>query len=189
MTAESELPDLGRVAFRLDDESDHPGGGHCVSLSQTEAVATRELVDQYLTALRNLAERAAQSPDGGWGLTRPMLFHAHHTAELAAKAALIAGGESVEKHHGLLTLWEAIKVAGLDARVEALEADWCGAFVALIGDLAGNSIGARYAKPSAGHAPIDDVWCCVNPDALFAATERFAIQCIALAPAVEEASA
>lgn len=63
MTATTDVPDLGLVAFRVDDEGDHAGGGHCVSLSQTEAEGTLELVDQYLAAL---------SPDGRWTLTRPL---------------------------------------------------------------------------------------------------------------------
>jgi hypothetical protein len=91
--------------------------------------------------------------------------------------------------HGLAALWRKIASAGLDQRVAAVDARWCGNFSSVVADLAGNSIGARYAKPNAGHTPIDDIWCCVNPDALFAATESFAVQCVALAQAAAEASA
>lgn len=185
----TERPDLGLVAFHVDDDTDHPGGGHCISLSQSESEGTRELVDQYLTALGHLAGRAAESPDGGWALTRPVLFHAHHTAELAAKSVLMAGNASFEPRHGLVDLWTAITDAGLDQKVEAVDPDWCRDFVARVADLAGNSIGARYARPNVGHAPIDEVWCCVNPQALFDATDRFAVQCVAMAQASEEAIA
>jgi hypothetical protein len=89
-------------------------------------------------------------------------------------------------NHGLATLWRKIAGAGLDQKVTAVDADWCGNFTSVVADLAGNSIGARYAKPNAGHTPIDDIWCCVNPDALFAATESFAVQCVALAQAAAD---
>lgn len=157
-----------------------------MSVSQMETEGTRELVAQYLTALSHLAERAAEEPDGGWALTRPLLFHAHHTAELAAKSVLLLGSIAFEPRHGLVDLWKAVTDAGLDTSVEAVDSDWCASFVALIADLTGNSVGARYARPNAGHTPIDDTWCCVNPTALAAATDRFAIQCIALAQAAEE---
>lgn len=49
-----DLPDLALVAFRIDDPGDHPGGGHCVSLSRTEAEGTRELVEQYLARFGTL---------------------------------------------------------------------------------------------------------------------------------------
>lgn len=189
MTELPETLDLGLVAFRVDDEGEHPGGGHCVSLSQTESEGTVELVDQYLTALGHLVESAAESPDGGWALTRPLLFHARHTAELAAKAALLAGGVAYERHHGLVTLWGKLADAGLDQKVPAVDAGWCHNFTSVVADLAGNSIGARYAKPNAGHTPIDEIWCCVNPAALFAVTESFAVQCVAIAQAAADAIA
>lgn len=183
-----DLPDLASVAFRIDDPGDHPGGGHCVSVSRTEADGTRELVEQYLGALRHLADRAAEEIDGGWALTRPLLFHAHHTAELAMKTALLSGGVQVEDRHGLEGLWASIVKAGLDQSVSAVDTGWCRDFVALVASAAGNSIGARYARAGRGHVPVDDVWCCVSPIALFTATERFAVQCIALARAAAEAS-
>ena len=189
MTATTGHPDLGLIAFRVDDVSDHPGGGHCISLSQTEAEATRELVEQYLTGLSHLAGKAAEAPDGGWALTRPLLFHAHHTAELAAKSALLSAGAIFGERHGLTELWQSIVKAGLNKAVAAVDADWCQAFAALIADLAGNSIGARYARPNKDHTPIDDVWCCVNPQGLATATETFAIQCLAMAQEAEEAGA
>ncbi len=43
-------------------------------------------------------------------------------------------------------------------------------------------------SPNAGHTPIDDICCCVNPEALFAATESFAVQCVALAQAAADAT-
>lgn len=186
MTATTRHPDLALIAYRVDDISDHPGGGHCISLSQTESEGTRELVEQYLMGLSHLAERAAESPDGGWALTRPLLFHAHHTAELAAKSALLSAGVTFEARHGLTELWRTIVRAGLNKTVAAVDAEWCQGFTTLIADLAGNSIGARYAKPNKHHAPIDDVWCCVNPQGLATATETFAIQCIAMAQEAED---
>ena len=182
----NDLPDLALVAFRIDAEGDHPGGGHCVSLSRTEAEGTRELVEQYLAALRHLAERAAEEVDGGWALTRPLLFHAHHTAELAMKTALLECGVAFEARHGLEELWAKIEAAGLDQSVSAVDTAWCRSLLALVAGAAGNSIGARYARPNHGHVPVDDVWCCVSPIALFTATECFAIQCIAMSQAAPE---
>ena len=157
-----------------------------MSLSRTEVEGTRELVEQYLAALRHLADRAAEEVDGGWALTRPLLFHAHHTAELAVKAALLEGGVAFEARHGLEELWAKIEAAGLDQSVSAVDTAWCRGFLGLVAGAAGNSIGARYARPNRGHLPVDDVWCCVSPIALFTATECFAIQCIAMSQAAAE---
>ena len=87
-----DLPELSLVAFRIDNPGEHPGGGHCVSLSRTEVEGTRELCEQYLAALRHLADRAAEDVDVGCALTRPRLLPAHHTAELAVTAAPPPGG-------------------------------------------------------------------------------------------------
>lgn len=160
-----------------------------MSLAADESQGTWELVDQYLTALRYLATHAAQSPDGGWELTRPLLFHAHHTCELAAKSALLAGGVAFEARDGLADLWSELSSAGLTEALNTSEADWCQNFATFIADVAGNSIGARYAKPNPGRTAIDDVWCCVNPTALFQATEHFAIRCIVIAQTADEADA
>lgn len=184
----AELPDLRLIARRVDDELDHPDGGHCVSLSRTESEGTRELVAQYLTALRYLADRAAEAPDGRWDLTRPLLFHAHHTAELAVKSVLMTAGVDFPTRHGLEALWKSATDGGLDQLVSAVNTAWCHGFVSLIADLAGNSVGARYARPNAGHTALDDIWCCVNPRALAEATESFAVMCIAIAQEQEEAS-
>ncbi|MGE0229648.1 MAG: HEPN domain-containing protein [Dehalococcoidia bacterium] len=181
-----DLPELSLVAFRIDNPGEHPGGGHCVSLSRTEVEGTRELVEQYLAALRHLADRAAEEVDGGWALTRPLLFHAHHTAELAVKTALLEGGVAFEARHGLEDLWATIEAVGLDQSVSAVDTAWCRDFLALVAAAAGNSIGARYARPNRGHLPVDDVWCCVSPIALFTATECFAVQCIAMSQAAAE---
>lgn len=181
-----DLPELSLVAFRIDNPGEHPGGGHCVSLSRTEVEGTRELVEQYLAALRHLADRAAEEVDGGWALTRPLLFHAHHTAELAMKTVLLSGGVPFEARHGLEDLWATIEAVGLDQSVSAVDTAWCRDFLALVAAAAGNSIGARYARPNRGHLPVDDVWCCVSPIALFTATECFAVQCIAMSQAAAE---
>lgn len=157
-----------------------------MSLSRTEAEGTRELVEQYLAALRHLADRAAEEIDGGWALTRALMFHAHHTAELAMKTVLLSGGVPFEARHGLEDLWATIEAAGLDQSVSAVDTAWCRDFLALVAAAAGNSIGARYARPNRGHLPVDDVWCCVSPIALFTATECFAIQCIAMSQAAAE---
>ena len=170
MKATQLPPTLAAIAFRVDDQGDHPGGGHCVSVTANESQGTRELVEQYLTALGHLAKRAARSPDGGWERTRPLLFNSHHTCELAVKAALLAGGVVFEARHGLADLWTALSGAGLTTALNDADADWCQDFAAFIADVAGNSIGARYAKPNPGRTAIDDVWCCVNPTALFEAT-------------------
>ena len=180
------LTSLTTIALRVDDGDDHPGGGHCVSLAANESQGTRELVEQYLAALQTVAAQAAESVDGGWELTRPLLFHAHHTCELAAKSALLAGRVAFETRHGLPELWASLSSAGLTEVLDTSEQDWCHDFVAFIADLAGNSIGARYARPNPGRAAIDDLWCCVNPTALFEATEHFAIRCIAIVQAAEE---
>lgn len=185
MSEQVEVPDLGLIAFRTDDDGDHLGAGHCVSLSRAESDGTAELVGQYLSALGRLAEAAADSPDDGWALTRPLLFNAHHTAELAAKAVLLAAGVQFERHHGLVSLWDKVAGSGLPGAVPTVDPGWCQRFVGVVANLAGNSIGARYAKPNEGHAAIDDVWCCVNPTALYAATESFAAQCLALAQSAE----
>lgn len=77
---------------------------------------------------------------------------------------------------------------GSAKRVAAVDAKWCSNFTSVVADLAGNSIGACHAKPNAGHTPIDDIWCCVNPEARFAATDSFAVQCVALAQAAADAT-
>jgi HEPN domain-containing protein len=120
-------------------------------------------------------------------LPAPLLFHAHHTAELAIKAALIPAGVAFEPKHGLGDLWAALVDEGTTAKLSIVDVGWCRDYVALVADLAGNSVGARYARPNKGHSPIDDTWCCVSPRALAAATEHFAIQCIAVAQEVAEA--
>ena len=110
-----------------------------------------------------------------------MLFTAHHTCELAAKAALLAHAAPFEARHGLVDLWASVVKVGLTATIPQGESDWCSAFASHLADVAGNSIGARYPKPNRGHVAIDETWCCVSPTALAAATEYFAIRCVAIA--------
>lgn len=65
-----------------------------------------------------------------------------------------------------------------------------GAATSLRSSLTWRAIASARGMPSRtqGTPPIDDIWCCVNPEALFAATESFAVQCVALAQAAADAT-
>lgn len=93
-----ELPGLSRVFFDVGDAEDHSDDSCCLSLRWPAFVdvAARwaEVRDQHLEAFALLASEAQRLAEergeaGTWFIGRPLLFAAHHVAELAFKTALL----------------------------------------------------------------------------------------------------
>lgn len=165
------LPSLENLAYPADDDGDHPGGGHCAWLGG----ATREqdrlaIVDQYATALRVLADAAEASGDG-WSLSRPILFAVHQLCENALDVANYRHDVTVsstgKNRHSLTVKMAAALDDGVFDGLTAEERGWCATFIETVAPLTGNGFPGRYADaPVKGQHKLDDLWCCVNPQAI-----------------------
>lgn len=172
------LSPIDSLAFRVDDSSDHVGGGHCVALRGTSLDDERvALVDQYFRALTLLVEAAQESSDVV-ALSRPILFTAHHLCEVALKAAILSAGATAKKDHHLPALWAVALAAGCFARLPQDEVDWCAQFTSNLGAISGDGTPGRYVDGMVGGAAVDAVWCCLNITAIYAASMQFASLCV-----------
>lgn len=173
------LPSLENLAYRIDDEGDHPGGGHCAWLGG----ATREqdriaIVDQYATALRVLVDAAEASGDG-WSLSRPILFIVHQLCEnaldVANARADVAVTTSGKNRHALTKKMVGALGGGVYDELTKEERRWCETFIETVGPITGNGFPGRYADGTVeGRRQLDDVWCCINPQAIAEAAILFA---------------
>lgn len=158
------FPDLGEIAFRREDPSDHVGGGHCAGLPDTGAADQwLELLDQHHRALNLLVDQALADEDG-WALPRPLLFAAHHTCEVALKAALAAlpGSPTYDSHH-LPNLWNQLAgKQGLHHLTEQQRRE-AKAFLDALHDLTPDGFTARYPLSM---GDMCENWCCLNPEAI-----------------------
>lgn len=174
-----ELPPLDNLAYLVDDEGEHPGGGHCAALTfdGDRDAARSAIVDQYSTALRVLVD-AAELSEGEWSLTRPILFAVHQLCEDALDAANNHHPIRVAKGshpHDLGPKMAAALEGGVYDNLEPEARQWCEDFIAKMVPLTGNGFPGRYADGKvSGKVRLDDKWCCINPSALRETATQFA---------------
>lgn len=169
------LPQLDRIAFRVDDEGPHEGGGVCAAMPSDDPVERRkEMVWQYVRALGILADSAGK--ETSWESSRPIIFVAHHACELALD--LVADRVNVSRpreadRHSLVARFEAAAAAGAFKDREAEEAEWCRYLLTTLESL-NSGFAGRYVD---GRGAIEKSWCCLNPAALTDAVEVLASIC------------
>lgn len=179
MSEPLHLPELVNLAYSVDDDSDHEGGGVCAALlGDSEDEMRIALINQYLSAIRILADSIRASTND-WTLGRPLVFLAHHLVEVSLKAAIEGRGASVPRSHDLPTLIAAARSAGCFADVSAEASAWCEDLSAQVSSITGDGTPGRFFDGQVGGAAIDDRWCCLNVDLIVEATGAFAELCVA----------
>lgn len=161
------LPSLENLAYPPDD-GDHPGGGHCAGLGGDNPAEDRvNIVTQYLTALDLLVDHALASGNG-WELTRPILFAVHQLCEDALAVALsrVHAKAKNESRHGLPEKVRTAAAHGAYDHVSIEERDWCIEFIETIDPFTLDGFPGRFAQSRKGGAPLDELWCCINPAAI-----------------------
>lgn len=152
----AHYPDPSQLGFRHKDLSDHDGGGYCASKSSGRIKGWEDLIDQHANAFALLVD-AAVADGGGWGLTRPILFEAHHVCELAMKR-LLAQHQQTSRSHKLGTLWS--KAAPLlPKRISKRDRAWLDSFVAEMAELTVDGQDGRFPDAT---TDISKKWCCLN---------------------------
>src|SRR5690625_2789015 len=131
------LPPLDNLAYDVDDDGAHPGGGHCAGFGGASPEEDRRaMIEQYYQALDVPVDSALASGDG-WSLSRPILFATHHLCELALSLVLEFKGLKPGSQHSLETrMTSAIGGNALD-RLTDEERHWCQDFIAAIVPLTG----------------------------------------------------
>lgn len=173
------LPSLDNLAYRVDDDGDHLGGGHCAGLGGEDTLEDRiALVGQYSRALEVVARAAAESDDG-WSMGRPILFMVHQLCEAALAVAVNPASGKIpvpqkRKNHDLVPLFNAAIAAGAYDGLTDSDRDWCRAFIDFITPITVYGFMGRVAdKRLAGGMRLDDVWCCINPLAMAESASQF----------------
>lgn len=149
-------PDPTKLGFRHSDSTGHDGGGWCASKSTGRIRGWDDLIDQHLNAF-DLLVKAAIAEGGGWGLTRPVLFEAHHICELILKR-LLAQRSLTSKSHKLAELW-ALAEPQLPKRVTKRDRAWLGSFIAEMAGLTSDGQDGRFPDAK---KDISAKWCCLN---------------------------
>lgn len=170
------LPTLDFLAYPPDG-MDHPGGGHCVWLGGDEPAEDRvAMVEQYLTAV-NVLVKAAQATGSGWSLTRPILFAVHQLCEISLDHAVHRGSTKAKKdaRHSLADRFEAATQGGAYQHLDKADMEWCERFVREITPITRDGFPGRYANNRWNGTELDDVYCCVNVDAVRDAAVSFAL--------------
>lgn len=174
-----DLPSLDNLAYRVDDDGDHPGGGdgHCAALGgDTPELNRVGMVDQYANALRVLVDPTDVS-EYGWGMSRPILFTVHQLCENALNVAIKRNGVkgAPTSGHSLDVKMAAALRGGVYDAFTLEEREWCEQFIETIVPLTGKGFPGRYVDATvSGNLQLDDVWCCINPPALRDAALHFA---------------
>lgn len=170
------LPDLVRVAYKEHESEDHPDGGYCLQLdTESPLESWLLLVGQHQRAFGLLADAAEQEEGGGWALTRPVLFAAHHVCELALKLVTAADDPAaVRRVHPLPELRET--ATRLDRVLEPSELEWSGRFISLMDELTHKGFEGRYIQ-------IDGAWCCLALGPLREGVDAFVALCVVAASA------
>ena len=152
----ANYPDPSQLGFRHKDLSDHDGGGYCASKSSGKIKGWDDLIDQHANALVLLVD-AAVAAGAGWGLTRPILFEAHHICELALKRLLAQRGQSLWSHK-LDELWAKAEPL-LPKRISKSDRVWLDVFVAEMAELTVDGQDGRFPDAT---TDISKKWCCLN---------------------------
>ena len=161
------LPSLENLAYPPDD-GDHPEGGHCAGLGGNDAAEDRvNIVSQYLTTVDLLVNHALASGNG-WELTRPILFAVHQLCEDALAVALsrVHAKAKNESRHGLPEKVRTAAANGAYDHASVEERDWCVEFIETIDPFTLDGFPGRFAQSFKGGAPLDELWCCINPAAI-----------------------
>ncbi|WP_295836140.1 hypothetical protein [uncultured Microbacterium sp.] len=173
------LPQLVNLAYSVDDDSEHEGGGVCAALlGDSEDEMRIALINQYLSAIRILAESIGASTND-WTLGRPLVFLAHHLVEVSLKAAIEGRGASVPRSHDLPTLTAVARSAGCFEGVSAEASAWYEDLSEQVNSITGDGTPGRFFDGKVGGAAIDQRWCCLNVDLIVEATGAFAELCVA----------
>lgn len=173
------LPSLEDLAYAVDDERDHIGGGHCAGFGADDPDEDRRvMIDQYVTALRVLVDHAIASDDG-WSLSRPILFVAHQLCENAVDAALLQKSVKVDatssNRHSLSVRMGAAHREGVLDDLTNEQRQWCDRFIETIAPITFNGFPGRFPHARvAGRKHLDEVWCCLNLTAIRDAAITFA---------------
>ena len=177
-----DLPSLDNLAYRVDADGDHSGGGdgHCAALGGENAEQDRVgMVDQYANALRVLVDPTDVS-EYEWGMNRPILFTVHQLCENALDVAIersgVEGVPTSGRHkHALDVKMAGALRGGVYDALTLEEREWCERFIETIVPLTGKGFPGRYVNARvSGRLQLDDVWCCINPPALRDAALLFA---------------
>ncbi|MFE8934633.1 hypothetical protein [Micrococcus luteus] len=176
--AGSGLPPLDSLAYDVDDDGEHPGGGHCAGFGGvTPEDDRRAMIEQYRQALDVLVDSALESDDG-WSLSRPILFTTHQLCELALSLVLEVKGLKPGSQHSLETRMAAAIGGNAFDRLTNEERQWCHEFIAAIVPLTGDGFPGRYANARINGVQLDERWCCINPQTIRNATVGFAALCL-----------
>ena len=166
-----ELPDLSRVFFDANDSDDHADDSCCLSLRWPafvdNAARWAEVRDQHLEALRLLAGEAQllaakNGEAGSWFVGRPLLFAAHHAAELAFKTALLAYREDWPKRTAGHDLQKLLELERTVRGVREESTEWEDGVVLRLDQAA---MAGRYPDDRRGD-PLGDDLCCVSASGL-----------------------
>ena len=152
----ANYPDPSKLGFRHKDRSDHSGGGYCASKSSGRIKGWDDLIAQHSNAFTLLVD-AAVAQGGGWGLTRPVLFEAHHICELVIKR-LLAQHQQTVRSHNLGTLWMRA-VPLLPKRISKRDRAWLDAFIAEMAELTVDGQDGRFPDAT---TDISKKWCCLS---------------------------
>ncbi|MGV1010399.1 MAG: hypothetical protein ACOYBY_17665 [Dermatophilaceae bacterium] len=152
----ANYPDPSKLGFRHTDATDHEGGGYCASKSNGRIKGWDDLINQHASALALLVD-AAVDGGGGWGLTRPVLFEAHHICELALKR-LLAQHHQASRSHKLGGLWCQASPL-LPKRISKGDRMWLDTFVAEMAELTTDGQDGRFPDAT---TDISKKWCCLN---------------------------
>lgn len=175
------LPSLEKLAYAVDEDGDHPGGGHCAGLGgDAPEDDRRAMVEQYSTALGVLVDSAIATGDG-WSLSRPILFTTHHLCELALNLVLERTRLTSDQHALAIKMKSALDGNALDHLTDE-EQKWCKDFIAAIVPITGSGFPGRYAQAPVDGAQLDERWCCINPEAIRDAAMTFAALCLSEPP-------
>ncbi|WP_454860127.1 hypothetical protein [Promicromonospora soli] len=171
------LPSLEKLAYAVDEEGDHPGGGHCAGLGGgVPEEDRRAMVEQYSAALDVLVDSALATGDG-WSLSRPILFTTHHLCELALNLVLERTRLKGKQHTLATQMMAAVDGNALD-HLTGEEQQWCQEFITAIVPITGNGFPGRYAQAAVEGVQLDELWCCVSPEAVRDAAITFAALCL-----------
>lgn len=170
------LPDLERVFFLHEQATnDHADDSCCLSLQRDflagDEARWAEVRDQHLAAFGLLAEEAGAiaRESSGWYIARPLVFAAHHVAELALKTATLSrrGDWSLgAAGHALASLLDLDREVNGPRQASRI---WEDQLVHML-DQAWEA--GRYPDRRSGE-PLFDEWCCVSASALHRAIDVF----------------
>jgi len=154
----ADPPDPASIAYLMDDDGEHPGGGHCAGLPDNSTDRWLLVVDQHVRAFDVLVDYA-EANDDGWGLSRPVLFAAHHACEVALKTRMADNtSRTPPREHNLSMLWDLAMANGGASDLTQADRAWISEFVRSMVNLTERGFEGRYPEPIGG----TNQYCCLN---------------------------